>query len=177
MSGPTWVREQHANNDIKGDGKKPPRLMPSVMPVEGRTVKSRIMYIEPGGGLAGEGGRIGRVIFSKSGRTLRYGSRSFQSLDGRGYKENYHDVESGERYWISGPRRDGNDALYPMTIQIDDDVREDYWCEIRKQPDQKHITSYRSPGKYSRRRPHPELSVKGGTRRGTNRGGTGAQKK
>ncbi len=135
------------------------------------------MYIEPGGGLAREGGRIGRVTFSKSGRTLCYGDRNFQSLDGQGYKENYYDVESGERYWISGPRRDGSDALYPMTIHIDDDVREEYWRAIRKQPDQILDTSYRSPGKYSRRKPRPELSVKGGTRRGTNRGGTGVQKK
>ena len=135
------------------------------------------MYIEPGGGLAGEGGRIGRVTFSKSGRTLRYSDHSFQTLDGRGYKENYFDTESGERYWISGPRRDGNDALYPMSIEIDEDVREEYWCEIRKQPDQMQITSYRSPGKYSRRKARPELSVKGGTRAGGNRGKTNVQRK
>lgn len=140
-------------------------------------MKSNIMYIEPGGGLARDGGRIGRVTSSKSGRTLRYGDQSFQSLNGNGYKENYFDVDTGERYWISGPRRDGNDALYPMTIEIDDDVREEYWCEIRKQPDLKHITSYRSPGKYSRRKPYPALSIKGGTKSGTNRGGVGVQKK
>jgi hypothetical protein len=147
------------------------------MPADPRRESTRIMYIEPGGGLAGEGGRIGRVTFSKTGRTLRYGTQSFQSLAGRGYKENYFEVETGERYWISGPRRDGNDALYPMTIQIDADVREEYWCAIRHQPAQAAATSYRSPGKYSRRRPHPELSVKGGTRRGTNRGGTRISKR
>jgi len=130
------------------------------------------MYVEPGGGLAGAGGRIGRVTFSKTGRTLRYRGASFQTLDGRGFKENYFDVESGERYWISGPRRDGNDALYAMTIEVDEDVREEYWCAIRRRPDLKGAASFRSPGKHTRRRPHPELSVMGGTRRGTNRGGT-----
>jgi len=59
-----------------------------------------------------------------------------------------------------------------MTIDIDEDVREEYWCDIRKRPDLKDKESYRSPGKYSRRRPHPELGVKGKTRRGTDRGGT-----
>jgi hypothetical protein len=135
-------------------------------------MNSKIMYIEPGGGLSGEGGRIGRVTLSKSGRTLHYDGHSFQTLDGKGYKENYFDIDSGERYWISGPRKDGNDALYPMTIELDDNVREEYWCEIRRLPDQKHITSFRSSGKYSRRKPHPELSVKGGTRAGGNRSET-----
>jgi hypothetical protein len=43
-------------------------------------MKSRIMYIEPkAGGLTGPG-RIGRVTFSKTGATLYYRGRSFQSL-------------------------------------------------------------------------------------------------
>jgi hypothetical protein len=137
----------------------------------------RIMYIEPGGGLARCGGRIGRVTFSQTGKTLHYDSRSFQSLAGKGYKENYFDTESGDRYWISGPRRDGNDALYPMTIEIDEDVREEYWLTIRNLPELVETTSFRSSGKYSRRKPYPELSVKGGSKSGGNRGGSGASRK
>jgi len=140
-------------------------------------MKSRIMYIEPGGGLAGAGGCIGRVTFSKTGRTSRYDGRSFRSLGGQGYKENYFDVASGDRYWISGPRRDGNDALYPMTIEIDEDARDEYWCEIRSCPYLAERTSYRSAGKYSRRARHPELSTKRGTSQGTNRGGAGARRR
>jgi hypothetical protein len=94
-------------------------------------MKPKIMYIEPGGGLAGAGGRIGRVTFSKSGKTLHYGGMSFRSLNGAGYKTNYYEIESDESYWISGPRKDGNDALYPMTIEIDSDVQEEYWRDIR----------------------------------------------
>jgi hypothetical protein len=134
------------------------------------------MYIERGGGLYADVARIGRVTFSKTGKTLRYDGKSFQTLNGRGYKENYYDIESGEWYWISGPRRDGNDALYPLTIVVDDGVREEYWCDILNLPDLKDKTSFRSPGKYSRRKPYPELSVKGGTRLGGNRGGTMAGK-
>jgi len=139
-------------------------------------MKSRIMYIEPGGGLAGWGGRIGRVTFSHTGKTLRYSGSSFRTLNGKGYKANNSKVETGDWYWISGPRRDGNDALYPMTVEIDDDVREEYWCEIRKQPDLTGSMSFRSPGKYSRRKPHPELCASGGTRKGGNRGGDAADR-
>lgn len=101
-------------------------------------VKSRIMYIEPkAGGLTGPG-RIGRVSFSKTGATLYYGGRSFQSQKGSGFKSNYFDVETGEPYWISGPRRDGADQLYRTNIpvEIDEDVREEYWSKIRKRASQ-----------------------------------------
>jgi hypothetical protein len=94
------------------------------------------MYIErKSGGVTGPA-RIGRVTFSKTGRTLYYGGRSFQSLKGAGFKANYYDVETGEEYWISGPRKDGRDRLHDEAapVEIDDDVREAYWKEIRGEP-------------------------------------------
>lgn len=99
-------------------------------------MKSRIMYIESkAGGLVGPA-RIGRVAFSKTGATLRYGGRQFQSLKGVGFKSNYFDVETGEHYWISGPRKDGKDGLYATHVapEVDPDVREEYWSEIRGLP-------------------------------------------
>jgi hypothetical protein len=96
------------------------------------------MYIEDkSGGLEGVA-RIGRVTFSKSGRTIYYRGRAFQSLKGMGFKSNYFDVETGDRYWISGPRKDGGDRLYGGTVppvEIDEDVREEYWTRIRSRPD------------------------------------------
>ncbi len=95
------------------------------------------MYIEDkSGGLVGPA-RIGRVTFSKTGRTIYYRGRSFQSLKGQGYKANYCDVETGGRFWISGPKREGGDALYRGGAQpeIDEDVREEYWRDIRRQPE------------------------------------------
>ena len=95
------------------------------------------MYIESkAGGLTGPA-RIGRVTFSKTGRTLRYRGRSFRSLKGAGFKANYYDVETGEEYWISGPKKDGSDPLYGerVAVEIDDDVRDEYWRTIRSQPD------------------------------------------
>jgi hypothetical protein len=96
-----------------------------------RTMRSRIMYIEnKAGGLTGPA-RIGRVSFSKRGKTLYYRGRAFQSLKGMGFKANYFDVESGERYWISGCKRDGGDRLYGegVPVEIDDDVRAENWTE------------------------------------------------
>ena len=97
-------------------------------------MQSRIMYIErKAGGLTGDA-RIGRVKFSKTGKTLYYQGRVFQSLKGKGFKSNFFELESGEEYWISGCRADGLDRLYcePIPIEIDDDVREEYWSQIRK---------------------------------------------
>jgi hypothetical protein len=110
---------------------------------EGRIVKSRIMYIErKGDGLTGEA-RIGRVTFTRTGATLRCGGRAFQSLKGSGFKANYFDVETGEHYWISGCKKDGSDRLYGerVPVAIDDDVREEYWTEIRGEPENRHRRS------------------------------------
>ena len=80
-----------------------------------------------------------RVTFSKSGRSVHYGGKTFQSLGGSGFKSNYFDVETGDEYWISGPRRDGGDRLYGerIPVEIDDDVREEYWVEIRRLPERR----------------------------------------
>ena len=99
-------------------------------------MKSRIMYIESkAGGLVGPA-RIGRVTFSKTGATLYYAGKSFQSLKGSGFKSNYFEVETGEPYWISGPRKDGQDSLYATNVapEVDEDVRDEYWSKIRGQP-------------------------------------------
>lgn len=94
------------------------------------------MYVEAkSGGLTGPA-RIGRVTVSKTGATLYYQGKAFQSLKGTGFKSNYFDVETGEHYWISGPRRDGRDALYATNVRpdIDPDVADEYWAEIRQLP-------------------------------------------
>ena len=116
----------------------------------------RIMYIEckgggfidpygygpfsSGGGLHGSA-RIGRVTFSRTGATLHYGDKSFLSLKG-GFKANFFCVKTGEQYWISGPRKDGTDRLYKSDwpVEIDEDVPEEYWTQIREAPEWKDRT-------------------------------------
>ena len=115
---------QHGNDLKPGPTKK------------AKATAGRIRYIEcKAGGLTGDA-RIGRVTFSQTGRTLYYQGQKFQSLKGKGFKSNYYNVDTGEDYWISGPKRAGGDALYggSTPIEIDDDVREEYWREIRRQP-------------------------------------------
>jgi hypothetical protein len=124
-----------------GPGAEIRRNDPSIQPTIGRIMKSRIMYIESkSGGLTGPA-RIGRVKFSKTGATLYYGGKAFQSLKGSGFKSNYFDVATGERYWISGPRKDGQDALYATHTRpvVDEDVRNEYFLKIRRvmPPDRK----------------------------------------
>jgi hypothetical protein len=95
------------------------------------------MYIESKADSLNGPARIGRVMFSKTGRTIYYKGHSFQKCSG--FKSNFSEVETGDDYWISGPRRDGEDRLYASNIpvEIDDDVREEYWTEIRKCPERK----------------------------------------
>ncbi len=97
-------------------------------------------------GLAGPA-RIGRVTYSKTGRSLSYGGRTFKPV--QGYKYNYRDIETGEEYWISGCHKDGEDALYSTTVEIDEDVLEEYWSQIRNRPDLKHVRRLHVSGKYS----------------------------
>jgi hypothetical protein len=91
------------------------------------------MYIENKSESLNGDARIGRVFFSKTGRTMYYGGKEFAKVKS-GFKHNCIDLESGEIYWISGCRQDGNDRLYVSSkpVIIDEDVQEEYWTVIRK---------------------------------------------
>ena len=94
--------------------------------------KTRIMYIEnKSEGLDGPA-RIGRVTFSKSGRSVHYDGRTFSKV-GSGYKYNHVADDNGDHFWISGPRKDGADRLHNSSIpvEIDADVEAEYWRDIR----------------------------------------------
>ena len=103
----------------------------------------RIMYIEcKSEGLDGPG-RIGWVEFSRSMRSFYYAGRRFQKTKS-GYKYNCLDAETGEAYWISGPKKDGSDKLYGGVVEIDEDARVGYWTDVRGTPELSHLTRYRS---------------------------------
>jgi hypothetical protein len=59
---------------------------------------------------------------------LYYRDQRFRSLKGSGFKANYYDVDTGDEYWISGPRKDRNDRLYggQLGVVIDDDAIDEY---------------------------------------------------
>lgn len=105
--------------------------------------KQKILYIENKSGentLMGEA-RIGLVMFSKTGKSIHYNGLTFQTLGGRGFKANYFEVDSGDEYWISGCKKNGEDRLYGerLPIYVDEDIREKYWLEIRELPEMKHL--------------------------------------
>jgi hypothetical protein len=95
--------------------------------------KTRIMYIEQKTEAGAGEARIGRVTFSQTGRTIYYRGKAFQSLAGHGIGANYYELESGAEYWISGPKKNGEDRHWaePGSVVVDDDVAEEYWKVIR----------------------------------------------
>lgn len=69
---------------------------------------------------------IGWVTFSKTGRTVYTRGLRLQRST-RPACGNHVDLDTGENYWVSGPKKDGTDRLYgnaPVTIE--DDARAEY---------------------------------------------------
>lgn len=102
-------------------------------------MRDRIMYIElksHDGGHDDKGPAwISRVSFSQTGRTVYWRDKALrraQCISG-----NHLDEASGDEYWVSGPKRNGQDR-YPWTsakVSIDAEVRVAYWTQIRRQPE------------------------------------------
>jgi len=94
--------------------------------------KYRIVYVElkqSGSDLSDRGPAwIGRAEFSKTGRTIYFNGRAFQSLDGHGIGANYHDIETGDQYWISGVKKNRQDRHWAGsgTISVDEAVLDEY---------------------------------------------------
>ena len=88
------------------------------------------------GALTGDA-RIGRVTFNRTSHTIYYRKQIFHRLARGGFKSNYYEEATGEDYWISGPKRRGGDRMYgsALPVPIDEDVRKEYWRDIRNQPD------------------------------------------
>ena len=95
------------------------------------------MYIERKAGALVGAARIGRVSSNRTGRTLFYRDQVFRRIVGGGFKSNYVDEATGEDYWISGCKKRGGDSLYVsnVPIEIDEDVRVEYWRDIREEPE------------------------------------------
>ena len=67
-----------------------------------------IKYIELKSGYSDDGPAwIGNVKESKSGKTIYFNDHAFQKCGG--IQGNYYDIETGEEYWISGVKRNGQD--------------------------------------------------------------------
>lgn len=74
-------------------------------------MKQEIKYIELKRNESNHNGFacIGLVSFSKSGKTIYFDAKGFQSLNGTGISGNYFDIETGDEYWISGVKKNMSD--------------------------------------------------------------------
>lgn len=96
--------------------------------------RTRIMYVECKTDRNDSGGaRICRVSFSHSGRTVYYRGLKLQRSTATVSGGNYIDINSGLEYWVSGPKRNGQDRHWAGSgvVRIDQDVVDEYWNEIR----------------------------------------------
>ncbi len=69
---------------------------------------------------------VGRVKFSKTGNTIYY--RDLTLRKSRGVSGNYVDVATGDEYWVSGVKKNGQDRHWAGSgpVEIDPDVRDEY---------------------------------------------------
>ncbi len=75
------------------------------------TLRTELKYIELKSGSSDNGTAwIGLVSFSKSGKTVYFDGKGFQTLDGTGREGgNYYEIGTGNEYWISGVKKDMSD--------------------------------------------------------------------
>lgn len=71
---------------------------------------------------------IGRVRLSKSKTTIYFNGRAFHKAKGGGIAGNYFDKETGEEYWISGIKKNGQDRHWAGggRILIEKDAVDEY---------------------------------------------------
>ncbi len=88
-------------------------------------MKNELKYLELKTGFSDDGPAwIGYVSFSKTGRMLYFNGKAFHG-NGHG---NCYDVETGDLYWITGIKKNGNNR-YPWgksIIQIEETAIEEY---------------------------------------------------
>lgn len=84
-----------------------------------------LKYIELKTGYADNGSAwIGYVEYSKSGKTVHFNDKAFGGNGHGGCR----DIESGETYWITGIKKDGNNRhqFGNGIIQIEESALEEY---------------------------------------------------
>lgn len=88
-------------------------------------MKRQIKYIELKTGYNDDGPAwVGEVEFSKSGQTVYFNGQAFK---GNGHGECF-DIETNERYWISGIKKEGSNRHWAGKgkIKIDRSIVKDY---------------------------------------------------
>jgi hypothetical protein len=100
----------------------------------------RIMYVQLKTGHNTDQGPawIAWVKFSKTWRTAYVHGRSLRRFTGTAhanFDSNFYDQETGEEYWVSGPKRDRSDARYSSRQpEVDPDARASYEAFLSGSP-------------------------------------------
>ncbi len=104
-------------------------------------MKKRIMYVELKSGFNDIGPAwIGYAAYSKSGQTIYFNRKAFKK--GSGISGNYHDLETGEEYWISGVKKNQQDRHWAGSgkVMIDKSCIDEYLRIIGKTTlDERHF--------------------------------------
>lgn len=77
---------------------------------------------------------ISWVEFSKTWQTAYFQGRTLQRTSGL-FDANFQDTDSGETFWVSGPKRDRSDGRYSsQQPQITPDARQPYEAFLNGEP-------------------------------------------
>ena len=96
-------------------------------------MKSKLVYVELKSGYSDNGPAwIGRCKYSRTERTIYFNDRALRPTGGAGDRGNYHDVESGDEYWVSGVKKDQNDRHWAGSgvVLVDEAVVEEYLAYV-----------------------------------------------
>ncbi len=73
-------------------------------------MRHQIMYIEDKSDPNGRGEAwIGRVEFSKTRQTVYFNNQAFKKMESGGLSGNFYNLETGDEFWISGVKKNGQD--------------------------------------------------------------------
>ncbi|MBM7781775.1 hypothetical protein [Arthrobacter tumbae] len=103
-------------------------------------MNERIMYVQLKTGYNTDRGPawISLVRFSKSWRTAYFHGRTLHRVTGTAranFDSNFYDIESGEEYWVSGPKRDRADGRYSSQQPlVEEGAREAYEAFLNGAP-------------------------------------------
>jgi hypothetical protein len=93
-----------------------------------RAVADRVMFVQLKTGHNTDKGPcwISVVRFNRSWKTAYWHGKTLRRWPGM-FDANFHDIDTKEEYWVSGPHRDRADTRYSsINPTVDDDAREAY---------------------------------------------------
>ena len=91
-------------------------------------MKPKLMYLENKSEGHSGSACIGFVEFSKSGQTVYFNNKALKKLKIPGISGNHFDIESGDEYWVSGVKKNGEDRHWAGggKVMLDKNCVEEY---------------------------------------------------